>query len=155
MKSRLPALLLLATTACATVNHGPMQRIYVDSEPVRATVQTRNCGPGSTRSVETPDVVWVSRRAKRCALTFRAAGYESKSVTLRRLVSTRTYDNARAFESLCDGTDCYSISEWLAMLFVGGLVAGTGFGVDAATGAMFELQPSNVKVELAPVAADQ
>jgi len=148
----LPILFVLAFARCATVHHGPLQRIHVDSDPAGATVKTKDCGPGSTRVATTEAAVWVSRRATRCTLTVSAAGFEPETISLHREISPRTHDNARAIGEMCDGDalDCNSFSDVLVAVFLGGIISGTGFGVDAATGAMFEQQPNAVHVELVP-----
>lgn len=144
----LAAILALNLAACATVQHGPVQRIHVDSEPSDAIVTTEKCGPGSTRQVRTPGVVWVSRRAERCTFTFSAPGYESEHVILTRAIAAEFFDNIELLE-ICgdDALDC--ADEW-AFFFFGGILAGTGFGVDAITGALFEQQPNDVVVTLHP-----
>ena len=150
MRPLLPLLVVLAFARCATLDHGPMQRIHVDSDPFPATVKTSRCGPGSTKETQTAGVVWVSRRAKRCTLTFSAPGFEPQSVTLRRGISDKVRENAQRMDDFCDGgLDCRNLSDLVAALFLGGMFAGTGFGVDAATGAMYQQEPSTVWVELA------
>ncbi len=140
---------ILTLTACATVNHGPMQRIAVDSDPSGATVRTRDCGPKSTKLVKTPSVIWVSRRADRCVLTFGAPGYEYKSVPLHRKVSEQIFENLTLVNDLCD-ISCNSLSDWWAYSLAATLLVGTGVGVDALSGAMYEQEPSQVLVELSP-----
>jgi hypothetical protein len=149
MRPLVAALLLLTTTACATVQHGPVQRIIVDSDPQDALVRTSECGPGATKEVRTPAEVWVSRRAERCTLTFLSRGHYTERVTLTRRVSDDYFGNvAVAAEMCCDG-------DWLGWLVLGGLFAGTGFAVDTATGAMFEQDPHEVFVKFEPVSEEQ
>ena len=143
MKHLLLAVLALTLAACATVQHGPVQRIQVDSEPSGAKVRTELCGPGATKETHTPGVVWVSRRAERCTLTFTADGYVGKRVALTRVLSEEFLENAEAF-NVCNDLDCDN-GEWFVL---GGLLAGTGFGVDAITGALYQQQPSDVFVNL-------
>jgi hypothetical protein len=143
MKRVVLALLALSLAACATVQHGPVQRIQVDSEPSDVTVRTELCGPGATREVRTPGVVWVSRRAERCTLTFTADGYVGKRVVLTRAIAPEFLENVNAME-ICTNLDCDD-GGWFLL---GGLVAGAGFGVDALSGALFEQQPSEVFVSL-------
>jgi hypothetical protein len=130
------ATLALTFAACATVQHGPVQRIPVDSEPTGAVVYTEDCGPGSTREATTPGVIWVSRRAERCALIFTAPGYELERVVLTREIAEEFLENI-------DFLDADSF-------FISGFLAGAGFGVDAITGALFEQQPHDVFVSLVP-----
>ena len=153
MRTVLASLFILAFARCATIDHGPMQRIRVDSDPV-ATVRTKNCGPASTKRTTTaPDsVVWVSRRATHCTLTFTAPGFEPQTVQLQRTIHDKTFNNARHLGDFCygDALDCRNASDFTAALFLGGLFAGTGFGIDAVTGAMYQQEPSAVWVELVP-----
>jgi hypothetical protein len=137
------AALALTLGACATVQHGPLQRIHVDSEPSGAKVRTALCGPGATKEVRTPGAVWVNRRAERCTLTFTADGYIGKRVVLTRVLSEEFLQNAEALD-VCLELDCDQ-GEWFLL---GGLIAGTGFGVDAITGALYQQQPSDLYVNL-------
>lgn len=139
--------LMLTLTACATVQHGPVQRIHVDSEPQDALVSTSDCGPGATKQVRTPGVVWVSRRAERCTLTFLSRGHYTERVTLRRELAQEFFDNAGVAAEMC----CSHSDDWLGWLLLGGLFAGTGFAVDTATGALYQQHPSKVFVNLEPV----
>src|SRR3712207_652897 len=107
------------TTACGTVNHGPMQRIHVSSDPAGARVTLRECGVASTKAVETPSVVWVSRRATNCTLHFSAEGYLEETFHLERIVSDATQQNVEAATELCDDlSNCNSLTD----LFVVGAV---------------------------------
>lgn len=145
MRPLLAAVLSLTLTACATVQHGPVQRIPVDSDPQGALVRTSRCGPGSTKQVRTPGVVWVSRRAEHCTLTITAQDHYAEQVTLRRQVAEEFFENIAVVGEMCCGDD------WLGWLVLGGLFAGTGFAVDSATGALFEQEPKEVFVRLEPV----
>jgi len=142
MKRALLAALLLGNVACATVQHGPMQRIPVGSEPPEAIVRTEQCGPGSTKETKTPGVVWVNRRAERCTLTIVAPYYEAATVVLERAIAPEFYDNIDLAADTLSGP-----ADW-GFFLLGGFLAGTGFGVDAATGALFEQHPHAVFVEL-------
>lgn len=137
----------LAFAACATVQHGPMQKIAVESEPAGAVVQTDQCGPGSTKEAATPAVVWVSRRAERCTLTFLARGYETERVTLRRALADEFFENAALADIACSSGDCIDLD----FLFLATLFTGTGMVVDTATGALFEQRPNAVFVEMVAV----
>ena len=152
MKSRLlPPLLALSFVACATVDHGPMQRIRVDSQPVAAEVRTKSCGPGSTKKAQTPATVWVSRRASRCQISVSAIGYETETFRLQRRLSGTTLENVRLLDSLCDDVvDCDSASDWFGIIMLSAAVTGTGIGVDALSGAMFEQEPNQIVAGLRP-----
>src|SRR5690349_12970942 len=93
-----PAFLALSLAACATVQHGPMQRIRVDSDPADVKVRTDKCGPGSTKETRTPGVVWVSRRAERCTITFTEDGYVGKRIALTRAISEEFMENLDLLE---------------------------------------------------------
>lgn len=149
MRRVVAAALLVTLTACATVQHGPAQRIEVDSDPQDALVRTSECGPGATKETRTPGVVWVSRRAERCTLTFLSRGHYTERVTLRRELAEEFFENANVAAEMCCSDD------WLGWLFLGGLFAGTGFAVDTATGALFEQRPSEVFVNFEPVEETQ
>jgi hypothetical protein len=147
MKPLLAAALTIALTGCATVQHGPVQKIHVDSEPQDALVKTSDCGIGSTKEVRTPGVVWVSRRADKCTLRFSAPGHYTETVTLHREVADEFLQNVNVVGELC----CWDTDNSLTGLLLGGLFAGTGFAVDGATGAMFKQEPSALLIELEPV----
>lgn len=147
-RALLAALVAASCVACATVQHGPMQRIRVDSDPSAATVRTEKCGPGSTKKTDTPGVVWVNRRAERCTLVFSAPGYAPARVTLARAIAPDFYQNTEIAAAVCDGGFC---EDWPEFLLLGGIFAGTGFGVDAITGALYELHPNDVFVELTSI----
>lgn len=151
MRRSIAILMTLALTACATVQHGPVQRIAVDSEPQGALVRTSLCGPGSTKEVRTPGIVWVSRRAERCTLTFSEHDYYPEQVTLQRELSEEFFENADAAAALC----CDGPGDWSDWFFLGAFFAGTGFAVDTATGAMFEQHPHDVFVHLQPREAER
>lgn len=74
--------LLLAQ--CATVSHGPVQRIRISSKPSGAAVRLNGCGPGSTRTAKTPATVLVQRLATICTLTFTLPEHGSRTVPLLR-----------------------------------------------------------------------
>jgi hypothetical protein len=151
MKRLVAVVVMFTLTACATVQHGPVQRIAVDSEPQGAIVRTTDCGPGSTKEARTPDVVWVSRRAERCTLRFSAPGHYAETVMLSRKVADEFLENIDIAAEVC----CWGPGDFLPWLFLGGLFAGTGFAVDGATGAMYEQEPNEVFVELEPASEPQ
>jgi hypothetical protein len=132
-------LLLLAAllSGCATATQGPLQRIYVDSDPADAEIDARRCGVslGSTR---TPATILVSRRATRCEIVLRRVGYSPAVVTLNRRVSGAIGGNLNALDIACG--DCPVAQAWTVAL----LGALTGFTVDAVSGAMYELQPARI-----------
>ena len=142
----LAAFAALNLAACATVQHGPVQRIRVDSDPAGVKVRTDKCGPGSTKETRTPGVVWVSRRAERCTLTFTEDGYVGQRVKLMRVIAPEFMENLEAID-VCTDVGC---DDAWGYFFLGGFFAGAGFGVDSITGAMYEQQPYEVVVTLEP-----
>lgn len=149
MRPLIAAILLVTFTACATVQHGPVQRIPVDSEPQGALVRTSHCGPGATKETRTPGEVWVSRRAEHCTLTFTARDHYAEQVVLRRAIAEEFFENADAAAVVLDGG-----GEWLPWFLFGTLVGATGFAVDTATGALFEQHPHEVYVNLERVGTE-
>jgi hypothetical protein len=144
MKRFVSVVVLTAFTGCATVQHGPVQRIRVDSDPAGATVTPLRCGVAAKRAT-TPGEIWVSRRSTRCALQFEREGYYAEKVFLDRAVAPETEE----FEvDLCEGMGCESFGAFLFGM-AGSLVAlGTSLAVDAASGARWEQHPSEVLVPL-------
>lgn len=142
-------LLALSLTACSTVTHGPMQRISVDSNPPGATVTGENCGTPRKIDTATPATVWVSRRAKRCTFTLSHPDYPAaQSVRLTRQVADRFKENTRAFDGTCDAFGgCDDRGDVISAVFIGGIVTGTGMGIDAITGAMYHQDPPEVWVD--------
>lgn len=135
----------LMLASCTTVSNGPMQRVFVDSEPQGAIVEVRRCGAMATKTLATPGVVWVSRRSTQCELVLRKPGFRSERVRLPRHV-------ARAMHRYADAADIYTSIDTDdpigAAIFVTGFLALPSFAVDAASGSMFELQPNRVFVTL-------
>jgi hypothetical protein len=139
------ALIALAITGCATARQGPLQRIRVESDPPGSTISADRCGVRLGSTV-TPATILVSRRATQCAISVSHSGYHTTIVPLERGVSDLVDGNANALEIVecCDDAFFPSLAFALA-----GLV--TGVLVDAASGAMYELQPAHFFVELEPI----
>lgn len=149
MRRFLPILLLL-TTACGTMSHGPMQRIDVTSDPIGAEVRTSGCG---TRTVAftTPGHFWASRKATRCTLSFTAQGYLPFEMTLKRIGS-----GDAAFEAGAVATDVLtSPGEVVEAVVLAGAVVGASLAIDWATGGLYELSPSDFEVFLEPASIER
>jgi hypothetical protein len=143
-------LLLLALTGCATTTQGPLQRIEIESDPSGAAVDAIRCGV-SIGALETPTTIMVSRRAKRCLISISHSGYYTAVVPLERVISDRLDGNFDAM-GIADCDDCgRPFVESMALAVVGLAGALAGVVVDAASGAMYELQPSSFFVELEPL----
>jgi hypothetical protein len=151
LKRILPALGIIGLSACATVHHGPMQRITVDSEPKGALIELADCGVMATEYDKTPATVWVSRRSTECTLTLSKLGYQPVTMKLSRHVAPEFVGNVAATVDLCaDDLNCNSLSDFLFVTAIGSVLTGAGMATDAVSGAMFELSPSYVDVELCP-----
>lgn len=145
------SLIVLLTAACATVGNGPMQRIAVDSNPAGARVRLYNCGAMATKTATTPAVVWVSRRSTQCRLRVSLPGEEERVVRLVRHVSR----NMKGYSEVANGIwgpngPVYDgVDDFFYVGIVSAAVIVPSVAVDAATGSMFELAPSRVRVDFA------
>ena len=141
----------LILAACTTVSNGPMQRVFVDSEPQGADVEVARCGAMATKTIATPGVVWVSRRSTQCEVVLRKSGFRTERVRLPRHVSgaMHRYADAADIYASIDSDDPIATA-----IFLTGFVMLPSFAVDAASGSMFELQPSHVFVTLTAAAED-
>ena len=139
--------LALLSARCATMSNGPVQRVHLDSNPSGATVETRQCGPGSTMSATTPATISVSRRATRCRFVLKKPGFHDRTVTLTRQLS-RDADGHPKILGLwcaeCGAAEMILMSSAYVMLLVPSLA------VDFATGSMYELAPPRPVVDLRP-----
>lgn len=147
----------LLTASCASVKHGSVQRIPVQTEPAGARVGI-DCGDAPRRAGElTPTVITVPRKADTCRLRLTKPGYEPEVVELRRVMSPAVYGNLNAagagVEVLVDSICCDDVTAAVGVftLIAGTVVGGVGFAVDHATGAMYQHVPTHVAVELTPL----
>jgi hypothetical protein len=139
----------LGLVGCATASNGPMQRIRIDSEPQGVSVALKNCGAMATKTVTTPAVAWVSRRSTQCRLVFRKPYYEEAVLRLDRHTSRSMQGYGTTADVILDTST--SLSD-IAVL--GTVLLVPSLAVDAASGSMFELKPSDVLVRLVPVSQD-
>jgi hypothetical protein len=120
-----------------------MQQIYVDSNPTGASVRLSQCGALATKSAVTPAVVWVSRRSTQCELVLAKPNYAEQRMKLKRHVSDKVNAYGTGFDVACDagvdGEICVAAAVMMLPSFV----------IDAATGSMFELTPSQAFIDLA------
>lgn len=133
------AVVLLTQVACATINRGPAQRVFVTSDPIGATVNVEECGPWAPESVVTPATVFVSRRATRCRFVV-----ANDEVRLSRHFSMRNY--SQALVDLCGDNieNCNSFDDLLMTSVLGAFFFVPSFLVDSASGAIFEQEPRDV-----------
>lgn len=146
------ALVALTLTACGTLQNGPVQRIHVASEPAGATVTADSCGVVGEKKQETPAVFFVSRRAKNCTLRVAMDDYFPASIVLRRERSPNAADNLTPLRELCapDVAECDDFTDVAVFGALGATFAGLGYGVDYATGGLYQQTPSRINVQLKP-----
>ncbi|MCA1733234.1 MAG: hypothetical protein LC732_06475 [Acidobacteria bacterium] len=137
-------LIFMAITGCATARQGPLQRIRIESDPPGSTISAERCGL-RVGSRETPATILVSRRATQCEISVSHSGYHTTIVPLEREFSELVVGNANALAVV----ECCDEGFSSLALGLAGLV--TGVLVDAASGAMYELQPAHFFVELEPI----
>src|SRR6476619_7146744 len=140
MRKLIAILGALVMTGCATVSNGPMQRVYIDSDPQGAAVRLERCGALATKTLVTPGVAWVSRRATQCRVTLGMPNAAEQKLRLSRHVSRSMKRYATTADVLSDvafsgnGFDDLAAAGFIAtILFV------PSFAVDAISGSMFEL----------------
>src|SRR5687767_12357504 len=144
MLHRTLLLILCALTmmACATLDHGPLQSIEVESDPSGASMQLSGCG-GSNKGRTTPATLWVSRRATRCQISLSKPGYDEAVIRLeRKYAQPIPYE----FDSQAD-----SPAFFVAELAIFAAVVGTSELIDFASGAKYMQVPSFVQVQLTPL----
>lgn len=153
LRNALSGLLVLSmTTACATIQRGPVQKVYIESDPAGAAVELEKCGR-QPKDLRTPTDLFISRRVKRCTVLVTLDGYEPARVMLQRRPAD---DDGLTSDDVIDmcgtyGENCNSLSDLLIMGTIGVAFWGVGLGVDAVAGANYELEPRHVRVELQPV----
>jgi hypothetical protein len=141
------SVLALLSARCATMSNGPAQRIHVDSVPSGSTVQTSDCGPGSTATATTPATISVSRRATQCRLYFTKPGFAVHTINMNRRIARDEAGRPAVFGQWC--AECDS-AEMILMSWAYALILVPSLAVDYATGAMYELDPPRTVVQLRP-----
>lgn len=156
MRRATALVLLLVTAGCSTIQHGPMQRIAVDSQPQGAEVTLRECGLKSTKTATTPAKVWVSRRSTKCEITLAVGDYRPYSVRLTRYAQPGASEYFWGVIDFCaEGKNCNSLTDLFAVAVVGSLLILPGLAVDASTGAFFQQDPPRVFVDFEAIAAQE
>ena len=141
------AVVLLAQ-GCATVHNGRDQEIRVTTDPAGANVEVR-CGKPQPVTV-TPATVRLPRRANECSLILTRPGFQSETVVFESRPSRWVWGNfAAPGVGAAVGATQHSDQAFVDF-FLGALIGGAGFGIDALTGAMWQLEPASVERKLTP-----
>jgi hypothetical protein len=134
------------------------QKIEVLSDPPGATASALG------QQVMTPGVLVLPRKAKTLEVKVEKAGYEPRTITLRRMTSGLVYLNfigipAGIVGGAAAGEGLSNRQGWLAGwtdaaygAAAGGVgVSGAGFAIDYANGSAYRLEPERVVVRLEAV----
>jgi hypothetical protein len=133
---------------CATVHNGRHQEIAVVTDPPGANVEVR-CGKPQPDTV-TPTTVRLPRRVEQCSLILSRSGFQSETVVFEASPSGWVWANfAGPAVGGTVGATRHSDQAFVDFL-VGALIGGAGFGIDALSGAMWQLEPSKVERKLTP-----
>ena len=139
---------VLLTPGCATLHNGRHQEISVVTDPAGATVEVR-CGKQQPAAV-TPATIRLPRRVTQCSLLLTRPGFHSETVVFDSRPSGWVWGNfAAPIAGAASGTTRQSDRAFGDFL-LGALLGGAGLGVDALTGAMWQLEPAKVERKLAP-----
>ena len=148
MNLRALVVVVMFTQACATVHNGRYQEISVVSDPAGADVEVR-CGKAQPAAV-TPATVRLPRRVEQCSLVLTRSGFQPETVVFESSPSGWFWANfAGPIAGGAVGATRQSDQAFIDFL-IGALVGGVGFGVDAMTGAMWQLEPASVERKLVP-----
>jgi hypothetical protein len=140
--------LVIFTQGCATVHNGRHQEITVVSDPAGANVEV-HCGKVQP-VVVTPTTVRLPRRVEQCSLILTRPGFHSETVVFDSSPSGWVWANfAGPIVGGVSGMTRHSDQAFVDF-FLGALLGGAGFGIDAITGAMWELEPAKVELKLIP-----
>ncbi|HYK03044.1 MAG TPA: hypothetical protein VE974_14885 [Thermoanaerobaculia bacterium] len=148
MNLRAFVVVVMFTQGCATLHNGRHQEIEVVSDPAGADVEVR-CGKPQAAAV-TPATVRLPRRVEQCSLVLTRAGFQPETVVFESGSSVWLWANfAGPIAGGTVGATRQSDQAFVDFL-VGALAGGIGFGIDAMTGAMWELEPARVERKLVP-----
>jgi hypothetical protein len=148
LKTKTLVAVVILTQGCATLHNGRHQEISVVTDPAGATVEVR-CGKQQPAAV-TPATVRLPRRVEQCSLILTRPGFHPETVVFDSSPSGWVWGNLAApIAGAASGTTRQS-DQAFADFFFGALLGGAGFGVDALTGAMWQLEPAKVERTLVP-----
>ena len=98
----------------------------------------------------TPTTVRLPRRVEPCSLTLSRPGFHSETVVFESSPSGWVWANfAGPVVGAVSGATRQSDQAFVDFL-IGALLGGAGFGIDALTGAAWELDPARVERTLVP-----
>ena len=136
---------LILSTGCATIERGPMQRVFVETDPPGAVVELEGCASNSDDR-QTPLTLMIPRRVTRCSVLIFRDGYEPARVMLERRRAPQVVSGGEVFSAILDESD--DLEEFVGVAILGGVVYGIGKGVDAIAGSNYQLEPRHVQVAL-------
>jgi hypothetical protein len=138
----------ILTQGCATLHNGRHQEISVVTDPAGATVEV-DCGKQQSAAV-TPATVRLPRRVEQCSLILSRPGFHSETVVFDSIPNGRVWRNfAAPIAGAASGSTRQSDQAFVDF-GLGALLGGAGFGIDALTGAMWQLKPAKVERKLVP-----
>jgi len=121
---------LIFTSACATVTRGSTEEVTIQSIPAAADVSIRDTGQKRTaRTCVTPCTIKLERKWP-FKVTVSKDGYETQEAML--------------YPEMSNG----GMTGMAGNVLIGGII---GAGVDVSTGAMNDLKPNPLVVELVPI----
>jgi hypothetical protein len=130
------------------VHNGRHQEIPVVTDPAGASVEI-HCGKPQPAAV-TPTTIRLPRRVEECSIILTRSGFRSETVVFDTGPSRWFWANfAGPIVGGASGATRHS-DQALIDFLVGALLGGAGFGIDAITGAMWELEPAKVERKLVP-----
>ena len=141
------SLVLLLSMGCSTLDRGPMQRVFIETDPAGASVDLTRCGVRH-EELTTPVTVLVPRRVKRCSILLHHEGYEPARVMLERKRAENPAYFIETVDTLCGS--CDSLSDFVFSVAFGGLLWGAARGVDKMAGSDYVLVPREVQIALVP-----
>jgi hypothetical protein len=139
---------VMFTQGCATLHNGRHQEIRVVTDPAGANVEVR-CGKVQPAAV-TPVTLRLPRRVEECSLILTRPGFQSETVVFDSSVGRWVWANfAGPIAGGTIGATRHSDQAFVDFL-LGAVLGGAGFGIDALTGAMWQLEPAAVERKLVP-----
>jgi hypothetical protein len=148
MNLKICVAVIVFTQGCATVRNGRHQEISVVSDPAGANVEVR-CGKTQAAAV-TPTTVRLPRRVEECSLILTRPGFQAETVVFESSPSGWFWVNfGGPIIGGGIGSTRHSDQAFVDFL-LGAFLGGIGFGVDAITGSMWQLEPARVERKLVP-----